>query len=81
MQKWHKLSTLPALKHLGPEPDRPLGNGLAATKPVVLDVFYMLTIKANLKHFFNQSLIYYVNLALYSIYKPLITIIPYILFA
>ncbi|KAI0535510.1 hypothetical protein GGR58DRAFT_441016 [Xylaria digitata] len=55
VQKWHELSTLSALEHLGPEPERPLGNGLAATKPVVLDVFRLLAVEANLEHFLNQS--------------------------
>ncbi|KAI3331271.1 hypothetical protein F4824DRAFT_298523 [Ustulina deusta] len=81
VQKWHELSTLPALEHLGPEPDQPLGNGLAATKPVVLDAFRVLAVEANLQHFLNQSLIYCVNLALHSIYKPHITIVPHIPFA
>ncbi|KAI3318785.1 hypothetical protein HD806DRAFT_510953 [Xylariaceae sp. AK1471] len=80
VQEWHELSTLPVLKHLGPKPDRPLGDGFAATKPVVLDVFRLLAVEANLQHFLNQSLIYCVNLALHSIYKPPITIVPHIPF-
>ncbi|KAI1360695.1 hypothetical protein F5Y08DRAFT_316748, partial [Xylaria arbuscula] len=80
VQKWHELRTLPALKHLGPEPDRPLSDGLATTQPVILDAFHVLAVEANLEHFLNQSLIYCVNLALHSIYKPPVTIIPHIPF-
>lgn len=31
---------------------QPLGDGLAATKPMVLDAFHVLAIEANLDHFF-----------------------------
>ncbi|KAI0902769.1 hypothetical protein F4823DRAFT_629926 [Ustulina deusta] len=52
------VEDLPVLAHLSAERDRLMRNGLAATKPVVLDAFHVLAIEANLQHFFNLSLIY-----------------------
>ncbi|KAI3343730.1 hypothetical protein F4824DRAFT_440885 [Ustulina deusta] len=80
VQEWHEARDLPVLAHLGAERDRPMRNGLAATKPVVLDAFHVLAIEANLQHFFNLSLIYCVNLALHCIYQLPVVILPHIPF-
>ncbi|KAI1499680.1 hypothetical protein F5X99DRAFT_272376 [Biscogniauxia marginata] len=80
VEQWDELSTLPDLQHLGPERDRPLDDSLATAKPVILDVFRVLSVEANLEHFLNQSLIYCVNIALHNIYQPPITILPQVPF-
>ncbi|KAJ3556264.1 hypothetical protein NPX13_g10173 [Xylaria arbuscula] len=80
VQEWHEARDLPVLAHLGAELDRPLRDGLAATKPVVLDAFHVLAIEANLQHFFDLSLVYCVNLALHCIYQLPVVILPHIPF-
>ncbi|KAI1145609.1 hypothetical protein F4825DRAFT_238187 [Nemania diffusa] len=80
VQEWREARDLPALAHLGAELDRPLRDGLAATKPVVLDAFHVLAIEANLQHFFDLSLVYCVNLALHCICQPPIVVLPHIPF-
>ncbi|KAI6082434.1 hypothetical protein F4821DRAFT_214971 [Hypoxylon rubiginosum] len=80
VEKWDELSAFPDLQHLGPERDHPLDGGLAAAKPVILNAFNVLSVEANLEHFLNQSLIYCVNIALHSICRPPITIIPHVPF-
>ncbi|KAI1270054.1 hypothetical protein F5Y18DRAFT_434472 [Xylariaceae sp. FL1019] len=80
VQKWHELENLPALGHLGPEPDRPLHDDFATAKPVILDAFRVLAVEANLQHFLDHSLIYGVNIALRSIYRHPVTILPHIPF-
>ncbi|KAI0183470.1 hypothetical protein EV127DRAFT_487073 [Xylaria flabelliformis] len=74
-KEWSEARDLPAL---GAELDRPLRDGLAATKSVVL--LYVLAIEANLQHFFDLSLVYYINLALHYIWQPPIVILPHIPF-
>ncbi|KAI1419157.1 hypothetical protein F5Y12DRAFT_295221 [Xylaria sp. FL1777] len=76
VQEWHEARDLLTLAHLG----GPLGDGLAVTKPVVLDAFHVLAIEANLQHFFDLSLIYCVNLALHYIHQDPIAILPHIPF-
>ncbi|KAI1317051.1 hypothetical protein F5Y16DRAFT_392942 [Xylariaceae sp. FL0255] len=80
VQEWHEASHLPVLAHLGAKRDPPMGDGLAATKPIVLDAFHVLDVEANLQHFFNLSLVYCVNLALHCIYQPPVVILPHIPF-
>ncbi|KAI0154237.1 hypothetical protein GGR57DRAFT_467629 [Xylariaceae sp. FL1272] len=80
VQVWHELETLPALGHLGPEPDRPLHDDFAAAKPVLLDAFRVLAVEANLQHFLDHSLMYGVNTALRSSHKHPVTILPHIPF-
>ncbi|KAI1404495.1 hypothetical protein F4819DRAFT_447788 [Hypoxylon fuscum] len=80
VEQWNELGTLPDLRHLSLERDRPLDNSLAAAKPITLDAFRVLSSEASLEHFFNHSLIYYINIALHSMYKPPITIVPHVPF-
>ncbi|XXH01469.1 hypothetical protein Hte_007829 [Hypoxylon texense] len=53
VQEWREAGDLAVLAHLGAERDRPMTNGLAATKPVLLDAFPVLDVEANLQHFFQ----------------------------
>ncbi|KAI0411464.1 hypothetical protein F5X98DRAFT_380724 [Xylaria grammica] len=85
VQKWPDLAALPALTHLGADPDRPLttSSGDPVSPPVVLDALRVLTAEASLENFLNLSLIYCINLALHSMYAPgaPLTIVPHIPFA
>ncbi|KAI1131136.1 hypothetical protein F5Y10DRAFT_90402 [Nemania abortiva] len=74
VEEWPEL--IPFLNQLGPELNSPFSNDIA--KPVVLDVFHVLSVEASLEYFLNQTLIYCVNLALHSTHEPPITIIPHV---
>ncbi|KAI2617844.1 hypothetical protein GGR54DRAFT_640928 [Hypoxylon sp. NC1633] len=80
VENWYELSTFCDLQHLGPEWDHPLDGGLAAAKPFILNAFHVLSVEASLEHFLNQTLVYCVNVALHSIYRLPITIIPHVPF-